>query len=87
MINGENLWMPRRSPSLSDECLCLTAAWATAGYQYHLIGGKSPLVDRAAKDLSCDVADPGAQGIHTNNDFIGETVHLGETRCLLWSSL
>jgi hypothetical protein len=51
--------------------------YLTAGYQYPLAGGKLPLIDRATKDLSGKVSDPSAQGIHTNNDITGETVHLG----------
>ena len=49
-----------------------------AGYQYPLAGSKSPLVDQAATDLNSNVAEQSAQGIHTNNYFTGETVHLGE---------
>jgi hypothetical protein len=48
-----------------------------AGYRNTLADGKLPLIDWAAKDRRSNVADTGAQGIHTNHDLTGETVHLG----------
>jgi hypothetical protein len=47
------------------------------GYQNTSASGKLPLIDWVAKDRRSNVTDTGAQGIHTNNDLIEETVHLG----------
>jgi Fungal Zn(2)-Cys(6) binuclear cluster domain len=45
----------------------------------HLVasGGKLPPVGGNAKDLITNVEDPNAQGIHTDDDFTGQRVHLG----------
>jgi hypothetical protein len=48
-----------------------------ASYQYPSSGGKLPPVGGSAKDLITNVEDLNAQGIHTDDDFTGQTVHLG----------
>jgi hypothetical protein len=47
------------------------------GSQYPLSGGQLPPLGRGETDLITNVEDQSAQGIHTDNDFTGQTVHLG----------